>query len=90
MNTSLLISIQTLLLEMRHFEHEFLRTPTIYIHEHVLVILGNSITTFNFCKSGGRTCSLVPRTPFNTPRGKGSLVNIVQHFVPTQNFGGTI
>ena len=24
--------------------------------------------------------SLVPRPPFNTPRGKGGLVNIVQHF----------
>ena len=25
-------------------------------------------------------CSLIPRPPFNTPRGKGGLVNIVQHF----------
>ena len=30
--------------------------------------------------------SLVPRPPFNTARGKGGLVNIVQHFCRSTEF----
>ena len=30
--------------------------------------------------------SLVPRPPFNTARGKGGLVNIVQHFCRSAEF----
>ena len=36
------------------------------------------------------TSSLVPRPPFNTARGKGGLVNTVQHFCTSSEFSGTI
>ena len=35
---------------------------------------------------GVMTFSLVPRPPFNTARGKGGLVNIVQHFCTSTEF----
>ena len=36
------------------------------------------------------TLSIVPRPHFNPPRGKGGLVNIVQHFCTSMNFSSTI
>ena len=37
---------------------------------------------------GLESSSLVPRPPFNTARGKGGLVNIVQHFCTSAEFRG--
>ena len=37
-------------------------------------------------RGGHPSSSLVPRPPFNTARGKGGLVNIVQHFCRSAEF----